>query len=560
MIHTFPFQWLLILTLSAQIKGYQMTNQLEISAGHVFPLECTHEEQNVEVRWSSEKELNFDMDSLPAGIKIIKKSLWFFPAEPSHSGNYSCTFWYNNSSNHTKRVFSIAVANWTIPTVTRHVVRGTSTFLSCDLGHISKILQIDPGFRVTWIKDGSNHSKDFLLRFLNVDEKDSGEYTCLVNFTHEGNLYTAAQIFQLSVSPGVIAQIPRVLSPQQDIHTVQIGSRHELKCKAFVGTDEDDFAEPTTPYWIVGNKYASTYPKHFVIKNGCTTKDSTIYCSTNLTILEVQKEFLHIPFMCVVLNSKGFHNGTVTLIPASPSYWVVALVAYVVLALGLLMVHLFKVDLVLAYRKLSPCLKRQCDGKLYDAYVSYFHGNYQSISFALRTLPEVMEDHLGYKLFISSRDELPGTAVPDVIAETVGKCRRLIIILSSQACTKPTYSATEGLMQEMSAEHLSLNNNGTEVYPHLSDPAETNELNWGPYEWWVGLYDALVKGGLQVILVQVGEEVDEAQLPESLRYLKRTQGILRWKQDYTTKPNGKFWKQLRYRMPLVQKGKVSAVV
>lgn len=95
------------------------------------------------------------------------------------------------------------------------------------------------------------------------------------------------------------------------------------------------------------------------------------------------------------------------------------------------------------------------------------------------------------------------------------------------------------------------------MYPCLSRSEVTN---WAPYESRVGLYDALVKEGLQVILVQLGAEVDEAHLPESIRYIRRTQGLLRWKPCYSTKPNGKFWKQLQYRMPPVQKTSLSTVV
>lgn len=104
---------------------------------------------------------------------------------------------------------------------------------------------------------------------------------------------------------------------------------------------------------------------------------------------------------------------------------------------------------------------------------------------------------------------------------------------------------------------MSLNNNITRTDPDLS---ESSRLNCGPYECWVGLHDALVKEGLQVILVQVGGEVDEALLPESLRYVRNTQGLLKWKQHYTSKPNERFWKQMHYRMPPVQKFKTKTAV
>ncbi|MEQ2183217.1 Interleukin-1 receptor-like 1, partial [Goodea atripinnis] len=53
------------------------------------------------------------------------------------------------------------------------------------------------------------------------------------------------------------------------------------------------------------------------------------------------------------------------------------------------------------------------DGKLYDAYVAYpnrgaFGFNEEVEEFVLQTLPKVLEQACGYKLFIAGRDCLPG--------------------------------------------------------------------------------------------------------------------------------------------------------
>uniref|UniRef100_A0A8B9HAG5 TIR domain-containing protein n=1 Tax=Astyanax mexicanus TaxID=7994 RepID=A0A8B9HAG5_ASTMX len=366
-------------------RDSEMHKLQEIPAGHVFPLECTLDD--MKIRWGSEKQQELDMESLPAGMKIINQALWFLPAQPSHSGNYYCS---SCKEHNAMANFSVAVTNRTSSPKTIHLSRDRNGFLNCKSNYMTKIFQLDPHSHVSWIK------------------------VCIV---------------------------------------------HEIHCWASLAK-----------------------MKFSVIKY----------------ILYIYFEL--VSFFRAVCKNKHFSSFFEFFLPA--------------------------------------------DGKLYDGYVSYSHGNYKSMSFALKILPEILEDHLGYKLFISGRDELPGGAVHDVIADAVKKCRRLIIVLGSRSST----------------EHLSLNNNERECYPPLSDPTQTTNLNLDPYEWSVGLYDALVKGGLKIILVQVGGEVDEAQLPESLRYIRRTQGILRWKQDYITKPSGRFWKQLRYRMPLVQKVKLNAVV
>lgn len=53
------------------------------------------------------------------------------------------------------------------------------------------------------------------------------------------------------------------------------------------------------------------------------------------------------------------------------------------------------------------------DGKLYDAYVVYPRGQGDTLSeavetFVLKTLPQVLEEYYGYRLFILGRDSLPG--------------------------------------------------------------------------------------------------------------------------------------------------------
>ncbi|KAF3843588.1 hypothetical protein F7725_002437 [Dissostichus mawsoni] len=56
-------------------------------------------------------------------------------------------------------------------------------------------------------------------------------------------------------------------------------------------------------------------------------------------------------------------------------------------------------------------------------------------------------------------------------------------------------------------------------------------------------------------------------LPESLRYIKRKQGALKWKKPSLKtntcikfRSNRNFWKSLRYNMPSVPSGKLHTIV
>ncbi|XP_027008231.1 interleukin-1 receptor type 1 [Tachysurus fulvidraco] len=534
---------LLTLSLFLQHGGCMNTKQLEISAGHVFILNCSlfHEDEVVSV--------NMEQD-WDAGIKVIDKALWFLPAQESHSGNYSC--YYSNIDGPSEIHFSISVAKHECPPVPKPVYlkKSSNQHLDCD-SEVRRNISI---VSWTWMKDcrplrNANSQK---IKFHPVLEEHKGVYTCIMNFTLNGTSYTFAKSIQAMLfEPGPVPQKPRVIKPRQETLAVKLGSKQVLNCKVFVGLGscQKDRVE-ISPYWLLNGSFVETNPYLSFVEN-CTTENNMEYRHSNLSISKVQKEFFNIPFKCIFHGSYGHDSGTIILIPAGESELYVPLAvftAFALVALGVLLVlYKFKVDLVLAYRSLSPCLKQQNDGKLYDAYVSYLYADDHRVSFgttfALHVLPEVLEDRFGYKLFISDRDTDPGTAIPDAISETVEKSRRLIIVLTPEAFTKTSENKVR-LLQNMPPEHLSLNNNIT-----------TSQLNWGPYECWVGLYDALVKECLQVILVQVGGDVDEALLPESLRYIKQTQGILKWKQHYTINPNERFWKQLRYRMPPVPKAR-----
>ncbi|XP_062861744.1 interleukin-1 receptor type 1 [Trichomycterus rosablanca] len=576
------------------------SEHLDVSAGHAFQIDCHYFKGNEVVPEELSRGQN---QSLDGGIMVMNQSLWFLPAQESHSGNYSCSFRYKNINKTSNKTFSISVAKHKCPktTPTNVFLFKGIPFLNCDKDHLSKIRQLENVSDVTWSinKNCSTFmgpQDSCIFRFSTTSKIEEGLYTCLMNFTRYGNAYTAALTRNVIITnhPSTNLQKPRVVKPYGlETHTVEIGSIYELNCKALMGTSSKDDLEHPLPYWLSLNPFVrgwishteshtlismllyfcSGVAKQFQWKTGldcrqsntctlflCVLEDNMVYCHSNLTI-EVKPEFLNIPFRCIVLTPLGSDNGTIILKPASQKdlHCALALVtAFTLVVLGLLMFYCFKVDLVLAYRNYSPCVKIQSDGKVYDAYVSYLHGQDKSVSpastFALQVLPEVLENQLGYKMFISGRDELPGAAVHDVISEAVGKSRRLIIVLPSQAFTTSTDNTFVELVPEIPSEQLSMNNN------IMIDSTENSALNWGPYECWVGLFDALVKGGLKVILVQVGGEIDESLLPGSLRYIKKTQGILKWKQHYTSKPNRKFWKQVCYRMPPVPRARTAVVV
>ncbi|XP_069493046.1 interleukin-1 receptor type 1-like isoform X3 [Ambystoma mexicanum] len=106
-------------------------------------------------------------------------------------------------------------------------------------------------------------------------------------------------------------------------------------------------------------------------------------------------------------------------------------------------------------------------------------------------------------------------AVSTLIDEAVKKSRRLIMILTGDPSSKGFYDEFE--------QHITL-------------------------------HDALINSKTKTILIEL-EKIDFTEVPESVKYIKRKQGTIRWKGDFTEQalsPNTRFWKRVRYRMPPAQ--------
>ncbi|CAJ1079095.1 interleukin-1 receptor type 1-like [Xyrichtys novacula] len=415
----------------------------------------------------------------------------------------------------------------------------------------NEILGLNNTRNIQWLKDCGPVEKsisvheDGLMMLPSASQRDAGIYTCLVDISVDGRRFTSARSIRLTINNDTVIPEPKVMISHQDVVIVEVGKRTELKCFAFVGFNVDN---DTLIYWTVGTTFVEDHEElhesfHFIHDNG------RVYGLSTLSISKVPHRFLNIPIGCHVITSAGVKDSFVRLEKADRSalYTSVALCIIVPLTILLLgTVFLFcKVDLVLAYRKLSRRFTKQQapDGKLYDAYVSFLHTETAKSAemerFALQILPEELENKHGFSLYIRGRDDCPGEAVHDAVAATLNQCRRLIIILSPEATS----------CSEDKKEKVTLRDNQNQLC----------------YEREVGLYNALVQNSPRVVLVEIDGPVDYSLLPESLRYIKRKQGALKWRRPSAgnhilSKPNKSLWKNLRYYMPSVPAGKLRTVI
>ncbi|NXS59626.1 ILRL1 protein, partial [Brachypteracias leptosomus] len=157
------------------------------------------------------------------------------------------------------------------------------------------------------------------------------------------------------------------------------------------------------------------------------------------------------------------------------------------------------------------------DGKIYDAYVIYPQSHTNEVTFVeyfvYQIMPDILENKCGYKLCVYGRDIYPGEDTANAIEKKMQKSRRLIILLTQQLIN--------------CEEHA--------------------------YDQHIALYNALIQNDVKVILLEMETIGSYEKLQESLRFIIKQQGTVKWKEKHTVHPqssNSKFWKQVRYHMPL----------
>ncbi|XP_056436373.1 interleukin-1 receptor type 1-like [Gadus chalcogrammus] len=416
------------------VDGHQKALEThKVSVGRFFILKCSPGHTNVTWKRGGSNS------SLPAGVEVKDAELWFLPVVQAHDGKYIC-------HNRKERVYEVRVSNELCPAAveSKRMKQGP---LHCKLDLPRGTTRTAP---VEWLKEcvpvnlaGGNLevTQKGDLRFLRDSETNAGLYTCLLHMSLGDNNYTAARSLNLTLGNTTFLYKPMLVYPKVETkEIVEIGSRKELRCKAYLGNRDDG----TNMYWTINGHHFNTSP-HLHYSQKYAEEDGAVYGMSSLVISSVVPELLDIPISCHLLNPAGQGQGTFRLHKADHrGLYVCVLAPLTVCLLGLALAlgMLFRMELVLAYRRLKRLFisLEVSDGMLYDAYVSYqYSGEGHSsevVTFALKVLPEVLEKRHGFSLFIRGRDDSPGEALHDVIAEAVSKSRRLVLILSGQETLK----------------------------------------------------------------------------------------------------------------------------
>ncbi|XP_075369630.1 X-linked interleukin-1 receptor accessory protein-like 2 [Mycteria americana] len=466
-------------------------------------------------------------------------SIWFHSVELQDSGFYTCVL--RNSTYCMKVSMSLTVAenetglcyNSKIRYLEKSEVTKRKT-ISCPDIEDYKTASQEPD--VVWYKECKPKmwrsiviQKGNALLIQEVQEEDGGNYTCELKF--EGKLIR--RTVELKVTALLTDKPPKPLFPMENQPTVidvQLGNPLTVACKAFFG-----FSGESGPmiYWMKGEKFIEELEGHIREGEVRLLREHLGEKEVELTLIfDAVEEADLANYTCHVENRNGRKHASVLLRKKDLIYKIeLAGGLGAILLLLILLVTIYKcynIELMLFYRQNFGGDEAADDNKEYDAYLSYTKvdpdaldcDNNEEEQFALEILPDVLEKHYGYKLFIPDRDLIPsGTYIED-LTRCVEQSRRLIIVLT------PDYVLRRG---------------------------------WSIFEMENRLHNMLVSGEIKVILIECTELKGKVNYHEveSLKHTIKLLSVVKWKGPKSSKLNSKFWKRLVFEMPGKKKEVVS---
>ncbi|XP_036425083.1 X-linked interleukin-1 receptor accessory protein-like 2 [Colossoma macropomum] len=361
-----------------------------------------------------------------------------------------------------------------------------------------------------------------------VEEDDGGNYTCELQYGSR----VVRRTTELKVTALITARPPKVLFPtegQTSIIDVQLGMPLSLDCKAFFG-----YIGESRPiiYWMKGDKFVEELEGHVresevrVLREYLGEKEVEL----SLTFDAVEETDMG-NYTCHVENHNGRGRGSVVL--QKKDIYRLELaggLGAILLLLGVFtaIYKYYNVEIMLCYRRHFGSDETEDDNKEYDAYLSYTKVDLDSVDrevseeeqFALEILPDVLEKHYGYKLFIPDRDLIPSSIYIEDLARSVEQSRRLIIVLT------PEFVARRG---------------------------------WSIFQLETRLHGMLVTGEIKVIMIECTDlrNVINYQEVEALKHTIKALSVVKWRGPKSNQLKSKFWKQVIYEMPTKKKETLS---
>ncbi|KAJ8015217.1 hypothetical protein DPEC_G00023840 [Dallia pectoralis] len=473
-----------------------------------------------------------------SGHRLSKEedSIWFRSAELEDNGFYTCVL--RNSTYCMKVSMSLTVEEHDdgrcFNSKIRHLEKAEITkskMIRCP--DIEDYLAPYKQPQMTWYKECERRTwrssimvNTTNIWFPDVQEEDGGNYTCELKYGSR----VVRRTTELKVTALLTTRSPKVLFPaerQATVIDVQPGMPLSLDCKAFFGYSGE--SKPII-YWMKGEKFVEELAGHIkesevrLLKEYLGEKEVEL----SLTFDAVEEVDLG-NYTCYVENHIGRSSGSAVLQKKDMYRLELAGgLGAILLLLGVFtaIYKCYNVEIMLCYRRHFGSDETEDDNKEYDAYLSYTkveldsmdRGSSEEEQFALEILPDVLEKHYGYKLFIPDRDLIPSShsIYIEDLARSVEQSRRLIIVLT------PEFVAKRG---------------------------------WSIFQLETRLHSMLVTGEIKVIMIECADlkSVINYQEVEALKHTIKVLSIIKWRGPKSNELKSKFWKQVICEMPVKRK-------
>uniref|UniRef100_A0AAQ4R392 Interleukin 1 receptor accessory protein-like 2 n=1 Tax=Gasterosteus aculeatus aculeatus TaxID=481459 RepID=A0AAQ4R392_GASAC len=465
-----------------------------------------------------------------SGHRLSKEddSIWFRSAEMEDNGFYTCVL--RNSTYCMKVSMSMIVEERDegkcFSSKIRHLEKAEIThskMITCP--DIEDYLAPYKQPQMTWYKEcervewrSSITVNTTNIWIPEVEEGDGGNYTCELQYGSRQVRRTT----QLKVTALQTTQPPKVLFPPERQDTaieITPGMPLSLDCKAFFGYSGEN-RRPII-YWMKGEKFVEELAGHIkesevrILREYLGEKEVQL----SLTFDAVDEADLA-NYTCYVENHIGRRSGSAILQKKDMYRLELAGgLGVILLLLGILtaLYKCYNLEIMLCYRRHFGSDETEDDNKEYDAYLSYTKVEPDCLgsdeeTLALEILPDVLEKHYGFKLFLPDRDLIPSSTYIEDLARSVEQSRRLIIVLT------PEFVAKRG---------------------------------WSIFQIETRLHSMLVTGGIKVIMVECADlkNVINYQEVEALKHTIKVLSIIKWRGPKSNELSSKFWKQVVYEMP-----------
>ncbi|XP_051506293.1 X-linked interleukin-1 receptor accessory protein-like 2 [Myxocyprinus asiaticus] len=475
-----------------------------------------------------------------SGHRLSKEgdSMWFRSAEMEDNGFYTCVL--RNSTYCMKVSMSLTVEDseegLCFSSRIRYLERAEITkskMITCP--DIDDYLAPYKQPIMTWYKECQR--KDWRSSIIvnttslwipEVQEDDGGNYTCELKYGSR----VVRRTTELKVTALLTTRPPKVLFPsdrQASVIDIQLGMRLILDCKAFFGYSGD--ARPII-YWMKGDKFVEELEGHIRESEVRLVREFLGEKEVELSLMfDAVEETDMGNYTCNVENHIGHSSGSAIL--QKKNVYRLELVGglgAIMLVLGIFtgIYKCYNVEIMLCYRQHFGSDETDDDNKEYDGYLSYTKVDLESVEhemseeeqFALEILPDILEKHYGYKLFIPHRDLIPSSTYIEDLARSVEQSRRLIIVLT------PEFVARRG---------------------------------WSIFQFEPRLHSMLMTGEIKVIMIECSDlrNVINYQEVEDLKHTIRALSVIKWRGPKSNQLKSKFWKQVLYKMPAKKKESVS---